>query len=100
MASTFKVGEVVEVFLNLKDPDTQLPLNPASLTLLIQRPDDTNYTLVLGVDGELENPTTGRFTYPLSLEQTGTYHWRWTATNSPTKKRVFEGSLDARTSVR
>ncbi len=96
---TFKLGDTVRVHVRWTDVDTDLPTEPAVVTLLIQLPDNTSYLLTYGTDPEIEHPSAGTYTYTLLTTQLGTYHWRWTAINGPDKSRVLEGSFDARTTV-
>jgi len=75
----FDYGEVVRARNTYTDPDTGVLTNPSSVQVEVRAPSGTITTYVYGVDSQLTRPSTGIYQVLITLSQTGTYRWRWTA---------------------
>lgn len=82
----FDYGEVVRARNSYTNPDDGTPIDPTSVQVEVRAPSGTITTYVFGVDGALTKPTVGTYQLLITLSQTGTYKWRWTAgtANGPT----------------
>lgn len=94
----FERGEVVRLRVEFRTPKTAVPANvlidPVTVTLVIREPSGTSTTYLYG-DSSIDKDGVGLYSFPLSLDSDGTYHWRWEGANSPTVKGVISGVLDS-----
>lgn len=74
------------------DPlNSDAPINPTSVALVVTAPDATATTVS---SGDITNVATGQYRYVLALSQEGTYRWKWTGTTGP-RVVVIPGSCDS-----
>ncbi len=73
-------------FTNIADA----PVDPATIDLIIREPDGALVTKALG---DLDNPTTGEFTYDHTIAKPGRHvvHWQGTAGTLATFEQEFYG---------
>lgn len=95
----YEYGESVAVFADFKTGKKATPpntlLDPASVTLVIRKPDKTVETRTYGVSG-ITKLAVGKYTSVIELTQEGTYHGRWTGDNGPSQKGVRVFKFDSR----
>lgn len=75
----FDYGEVVRAKNSYTNPDTGVATDPTSVQVEVRKPDGTITTYTFGVSPELTKPVVGTYQLLITLAQTGTYRWRWTA---------------------
>ena len=94
----FERGEIVRLRAEFRTPKTAVPANvlidPVTVSLTVRNPGGTSTTYLYGDVGIVKD-STGVYSFPLTLDSDGTYHWRWEGTNSPTVKGVISGALDS-----
>lgn len=94
----FAKGSVVTLGITFKTPATATPANeltdPLTITLSIQKPDKT-ITLRTYGDLSITKTSTGIYTSNVTLDQEGTYHWRWYGANGATAAGAATGSFDS-----
>ena len=78
----FDYGEVVRARNSYTDPTDGTPIDPSAVTVEVRKPDLTIETFIYGTDPELTKPSIGVYQVLITLSQTGTYKWRWTAMTS------------------
>lgn len=89
---TYQMGSNIDLLGNFwSDAAETIPVNPTSVSLVIQNPDKTVTTVASG-SPSITNPATGQFVYNLALSQIGTYSWRYTGA-SGTNVIVLAGQL-------
>ena len=98
MVDRFQMGETVRLSAQFKTPKTASPpselFDPTLVSLRIKYPDKTVQTFVFGTDAEVETEGVGLYFSRLSLDQEGTYYWRWTG-SSITSSGVQSGVFDS-----
>ena len=91
-------GKTVRLRGEFRTPKTAIPANqlidPVTVNLVIRAPDASVTTHVYGASAIVKDET-GKYSFPLSLDLDGTYHWRWEGINSATVKGVISGELDS-----
>lgn len=94
----FERGEVVKLRAEFRTPKTAVPastlLDPITVSLTIRQPGGVSTTYLYG-DSAIVKDATGKYSFDLSLDVDGTYHWRWEGANGPTAKGVVSGTLDS-----
>jgi hypothetical protein len=94
----FEKDSVVKLRGQFKTPKDATPPNtpvdPATVTLTIRRPDKTIEVRTFGVDA-ITKDSTGIYSSLLTLAQEGTYHWRWQGSNGGTSVGVLSGLFDS-----
>ncbi len=94
----FERGEVVRLRAEFRTPKTAIPasvlIDPSIVRLVIRTPAGVSTTYLYG-DSGIDHDGTGLYSFPLSLDLDGTYHWRWEGDNGPTSKGVISGDLDS-----
>lgn len=76
----FDYGEVVRARNTYTDPDTGDLTDPATVTVVVRKPDSTTTTFTFGVDAALTKVSVGVYQILIPLDQTGTFKWKWTGT--------------------
>ena len=94
----FVMGSVVKLTVNFKTPKTATPANtlvdPATVTIAIRRPDKTTVNKTYGVD-DITKVSTGVYQYLVTLDQEGTYYWKWSGSNGSESAGVQTGVFDS-----
>src|SRR5688500_13644412 len=90
----WNVGDIPKITVTFRDPISELPTNPAVVTLVVKRPGGALSTYTYGASA-IENPSTGVFKFPLALTTPGTHRWRWIGGNGVDAGAAEEGTLDA-----
>lgn len=94
----YQMGSNVRVRGEFRTPKTAIPANtlidPSIVTLSIRFPDKTTEVRTYGID-DVDKSSTGIYTSVISLDQEGTYHWRWKGDNGA-EVGVAAGSFDSR----
>jgi hypothetical protein len=94
----FERGETVKLRAVFRTPKTAVPpstlIDPVTVSLTIRLPTGVSTTYLYG-DSAIVKDETGKYSFPLSLDIDGTYHWRWEGANSLTVKGVVSGTLDS-----
>lgn len=89
----YATGSSVYVTASFTDPrDSDNPVNPSTVTLVVKAPGDTAFSEVAA--GDISNTATGEYEYILALSEEGTYRWKWTGTLGD-KVVVIPGSCDS-----
>jgi hypothetical protein len=99
MADRYEFGSIVTLKGEFRTPKSAVPSNtlidPTTVTLRIQQPDKTVVTRTYGVSG-IDKVDVGIYTSKLTLNQEGTYYWRWTGSNGADATGVVSGLFDSR----
>lgn len=75
----FDYGEVVRARNTYTDPTSGAVTDPLTLSVSIRNPSGTITTYVYGTDAQLSKISTGVYQVLITMAQTGTYRWKWTA---------------------
>jgi hypothetical protein len=78
----FDYGETVRARNTYTDPADGTPVDPIGVSVEVRKPDLTTEVFVYGTDVELTKPSVGIYQVLISLDTTGTYKWKWTATTA------------------
>jgi hypothetical protein len=85
--SDHEVGDAVTVWVEFQGGDGQ-PADPTTVTLVVQAPDGSTLTPVLG------NPSVGRYEAVVDVTQAGRWEHLWVGTGSPQK--AAQGTFEVR----
>lgn len=75
----FDYGEVVRARNTYTDPTSGAVTDPLTVQVEIRAPSGAVTTYVYGTDAQLTKVSVGVYQVLISMAQTGTYKWRWTA---------------------
>lgn len=84
MTERINVGDTVKAMVTFTD-STGKAADPSIVRLEVQKPDGTTAayaTGFTGFDGQARDAGSGEYRYDLSLDQGGTWLWRWIATGA------------------
>ena len=99
MADIFQKNSVIRLRAEFKTPKTAVPPNsytdPATVILSVMSPDKTVTTYTYGVSG-VDKDDVGKYSALVTLDQEGTYHWRWVGSNGSVSAGVAVGQFDSR----
>lgn len=91
-------GSIAKLRGTFKTPATDNPpsvlTDPTVVTLSILRPDKTSEVRTYTVSG-ITRDSVGVYTSKLSLDQEGTYHWKWRGANGVDAAGISVGTLDS-----
>lgn len=98
--SRFGQGTVVDAKVAFSDPeDTTEPIDPVTGNTLmdpsivvcrLRNPDTTIVTYIYGTDPEITRDSIGRYRFRFTLEDVGTYRWKWAPSAGPLAVTVFD----------
>lgn len=95
---TFPFNSIVKIRGEFRTPKTAIPaselIDPAIVTLTILKPDKTSEVRTYGVSG-IDRTDIGKYVALLTLDQEGTYHWRYKGDNGPAAIGIVTGTLDS-----
>ena len=75
----FDYGEVVRAKNTYTNPDTGALTDPLTVSVTVRSPNGSTTTYVYGVNAGLTKISTGIYQVLISMSQTGSYRWYWTA---------------------
>lgn len=94
----FELGSSVEVHADFKTNKKTVPpsqyIDPATITLVIRRPDKSIETRTYGVSG-ISKLDIGKYMAIIVLAQEGSYHWRFTGSSGSNQTGVKSGQFES-----
>lgn len=74
--SNFNIGDIATLTMTFSDTVTGVPTDPTTVSVVIWAPDGTSVTYTYAA-GEVDQVSTGVYTFDLPLLQSGVYAFRW-----------------------
>ncbi len=94
--ATYDIGDVAILVADYTDRNGD-PTDPSSVSLVIKRPDRKVISFRYGATTDITRSSTGHYEYRLDIAMAGTYHYRWSSTESG--QSAGENSFEVRDSA-
>lgn len=79
--NVYDIGDLARVTGTFEDEDG-VKTDPTGVTFHFQDPSGNKVSYVYGVDAELAKDSTGIYHADVSVDEVGTWHYRWTSTGT------------------